>query len=100
MNGNGQRRGPLGLTRDPEQGLVAGVCAGIALRVGVNPWAVRILVVLFALFFSIPAVLAYLLAAACLPRRGLEWHGNHSEREFWRSAGHSDQIEIGRQHEA
>lgn len=100
MKSDRQRRGPLGLTRDPEQGFIAGVCAGIALRLGVNPWAVRILTILFALFFSVAAVLAYLLAAVFLPRRTLEWHGRRSEREFWRSAGRDHGIEFGRQHEA
>lgn len=49
------------------QGLVAGVCAGIGRRLGIDPWLVR-----FAWLLSICAfgtgVLAYLILAFCLPR--------------------------------
>lgn len=99
MNGGYAVRGPLGLSRDTEQGLLAGVCAGIALRLGLNPWAVRIAVLVCGLIFSVATLLAYLLAAVVLPRRGLEWRGHQPEREFWRSAGRQA-IDMRRQHEA
>lgn len=85
MNGGHKTRGPMGLSRDPEHGILAGVCSGIALRLGLNPWTVRIAVLILGLLFSVATVLAYLLAVVALPRRGLEWHGRQPEREFWRS---------------
>ena len=50
-----------GLQRDPEDRVVAGVCAGVARQVGVDPLVVRVTTVVFALAGGVGIVL-YLLA--------------------------------------
>lgn len=56
------------LTRDTEQGILAGVCAGIARRVGLRPKVVRIVAVISLIAFTVPTVLAYGLIAWLAPR--------------------------------
>jgi phage shock protein PspC (stress-responsive transcriptional regulator) len=64
------RRVPIrGVTRDPDHALVAGVCAGIARRLGVDPILVRVAVVLAAAAGGAGAGL-YALAWAALPTDG------------------------------
>ncbi|MEA5445102.1 PspC domain-containing protein [Gammaproteobacteria bacterium AB-CW1] len=77
---------PLGLYRDPEWAVIFGVCAGLAGRIGVNPWGVRVLFLIGLVLFTWPTVIAYLTAALLLPRRGLIWRGGREERDFWRTA--------------
>jgi phage shock protein PspC (stress-responsive transcriptional regulator) len=56
------------LTRVPDEGMVAGVCAGFARYAGLDPTLVRVLAVV-ALFVGFPAVLVgYLVAWAIMPR--------------------------------
>ncbi len=58
------RRSPL--RRDTSEGVIGGVCAGIARQLGVSVAAVRIATVALALFFG-SGVAAYLIAWALLP---------------------------------
>lgn len=56
------------LTRVPSEGMIAGVCAGIARYAGIDPTIVRVLAVV-ALFIGFPAVfIGYLVAWAIMPR--------------------------------
>jgi len=56
------------LTRIPSEGMVAGVCAGLARYAGVDPTLVRVLAVV-ALCIGFPAVfIGYLVAWAIMPR--------------------------------
>ena len=48
-------------------GLVAGVCTGLARRFGVETWAVRFIWVMAVLFFG-AGLLVYFVLAVCLPR--------------------------------
>lgn len=57
------------LTRDTDQGILAGVCAGIARRLGLRPKVVRIAAVVSLVLFTAPTVIAYLLIAWLAPRR-------------------------------
>lgn len=81
-----ERSVPLGLYRDPEDGVIFGICAGLARRIGVNSWGVRVLALVGLALITAPVVTAYLLLALLLPRRGLVWRGRQNERDFWRSA--------------
>ena len=72
------------LYRDPRRGWIAGVCAGLADYFGLGPGFVRVLTVLSAMFFTIPTVLAYLVAAAALPRRPEQLYASSEEERFWR----------------
>ena len=56
------------LTRVPDEGMIAGVCAGFARYAGVDPTVVRVLAVI-ALVVGFPAVfVGYLVAWAIMPR--------------------------------
>ncbi|RMH38579.1 MAG: PspC domain-containing protein, partial [Gammaproteobacteria bacterium] len=50
------------LYRLPDEGKIAGVCAGIARYLGLETWVVRIIALSFLLFSGGTAVLAYFLA--------------------------------------
>jgi phage shock protein C len=59
----------LRLWRDPENGIIAGVMAGVAEYVGVRPWQARALALLALMLFPPYAFLAYVVAALLLKRR-------------------------------
>ena len=54
--------------RRPDGALLAGVCAGIAGRLGWNTWALRLLFVLGLLIKPVPTGLVYLVLAFLVPR--------------------------------
>lgn len=72
------------LYRDPRRGWIAGVCAGIGDYFGLSPGFVRLLTVLSAMFFTVPTVLAYIIAAAALTRRPERLYASSEEERFWR----------------
>jgi len=53
--------------RRPDGALLAGVCAGIAGRLGWNTWALRLLFVLGLLIKPVPTGLVYLALALLMP---------------------------------
>src|SRR5262245_63523454 len=57
---------PAGLARDRDDGLVAGVCAGVARWIGVDPLVVRVATVILALANGV-GVVAYVVAWVLLP---------------------------------
>jgi phage shock protein C len=57
------------LYRDASQGLIFGVCAGLAWWLGVKRWAVRLAAVLLLLIWPGFALVSYLIAALVLDRR-------------------------------
>ena len=74
------------LRRDPAHGLVAGVCSGLAARLGVDPWVVRIgwLATLAAGGVGLPLyVLAWLMVPADGPERPLVRRLLSSRRDAW-----------------
>lgn len=76
---------PHRLYRDPQRGVLGGVCTGIADYFGVQPAVVR-LAMLFALFFfSVPLVIAYVIALMVLPVRPAQVYRNAEEEAFWRT---------------
>jgi len=72
------------LYRDPEHGILAGVCAGIADYLGVERIVVRLAFVLGLVFFIVPAGLAYILLAIALPTRPPALYRSDEEATFWR----------------
>jgi signal transduction histidine kinase len=58
------------LRRDTERGLVAGVLAGLAARIGVDPVVLRVAFVIGAIASGGLALLAYVVAWAALPAAG------------------------------
>ncbi|WBA18815.1 envelope stress response membrane protein PspC [Salinivibrio kushneri] len=58
------------LYRDPENGRIAGVCAGLANHFGMETWLVRILIVsAFLLGFGFFVVVAYIAAVLILDKK-------------------------------
>jgi phage shock protein C len=61
-----------GLYRDPAQGWIAGVCAGLGERFAVNAGAIRLVFILLALLGTpILAVVLYAVLAVLIPVRPL-----------------------------
>ena len=58
------------LRRDPEHGVVAGVCAGISERVGVDPVLLRIGFVVLVIATAGLGVIAYVIAWLVIPAKG------------------------------
>ena len=72
------------LYRDPEHGILAGVCAGIADYLGIERIVIRLAFVVALVFFIVPAALAYILLAIALPKRPPQLYRSADEAAFWR----------------
>ena len=80
--------GPLrGFYRDRENGLVFGVCAGIADRFNFRVGTVRVLAVISLLLFFWLTIAVYLGATLLIREKPLVYSGRRSEYEFWRRYG-------------
>ncbi len=75
---------PHRLYRDPQHGVVGGVCAGIADYFGFRPGLVRLAVALGLFFFTPPVILAYVIAVLVLPVKPPVVYRNPEEEAFWR----------------
>jgi phage shock protein C len=82
----GGRDGYFRLYRDPAQGWLLGVCAGIAQYFGITALAVRLVTVLGLVFFTLPTVLAYVAAAIVLRPRPAGLYRDRDEERFWTRA--------------
>lgn len=83
---SGHRHG-RGLYKDSEDGILMGVCAGIANYFDVSRNGTRLFVVIAALFMFWPIVIAYFVAGFVLKHRPLCYCGR-DERDFWRRSSH------------
>jgi len=61
--------------------LLAGVCAGIAGKLGWNVWALRALFVVFLLVKTLWAIAAYVVLALALHLLGDGWPGKERQRD-------------------
>lgn len=79
------RRGEgSGLYRNGEEGIILGVCAGLADHFGLYAWVVRILAIVALSLMTMPVLVAYLILGLLLPERPLSYGGDRdSERSFW-----------------
>lgn len=75
---------PFRLYRDTERGILAGVCAGIADYIGVEPIAVRLAAVLGLFFFFVPTIIAYVLLAIALRPKPPALFSSRDDEAFWR----------------
>lgn len=71
--------------RDTERGVILGVCAGIADFFDWPVWLTRVATLALGWIFTVPVVVAYLVAAALLPERPLRYYGDGDERTVWQS---------------
>jgi phage shock protein C len=76
---------PHRIYRDPDNGVLLGVCAGIAAYFGISSGKVRFGAVVLAFFFFPHVVIAYLAAAVFLKRRPRLLYRSPDEEVFWRS---------------
>lgn len=75
---------PGRLWRDPERGWLAGVMAGLADYLGLQPWQARAMGLLVLIFFPPFAVITYIVAAVLIPRRPRRAPLAPGEEGFWR----------------
>lgn len=73
--------------RDSEQGMILGVCAGLADKFGFRLGPLRVVCVLALLLFTVPTLLIYVVAGLLLPGKPLTYYGGRDERELWRRRG-------------
>ena len=76
---------PRRLYRDTENGMLAGVCAGIADYFGFNLKALRWLVFLGCFFFMPALLICYVVAAFVLPTKPAGMYHSEVEESFWRT---------------
>ena len=81
---HGHEPSPNRLYRDPFNGKLMGVCAGIADYFGFDVWPVRFAAILALIFFTLPTIIAYLLAGALLDRKPADMYATGEEEELWR----------------
>ena len=75
------------LWRDTDRGIIAGVCAGIAGYVGVEPIVIRLVAVLGLVFFLPPTIVAYVILALVLRPKPPALYASADEEAFWRGVG-------------
>ncbi len=76
---------PTKLFKIPQQGRVAGVCAGVADYLDISVGAVRFLTVVLAIFTSIiPALIIYAVLAMVLDAKPYDLYEDEQEEEFWK----------------
>ena len=79
------RKSPVKLYKNPEQGRIMGVCAGVADYTGVNVSAVRMLTIILAIFTGFWLVLiGYFILGAILEPKPQDLYADDEEEEFWR----------------
>lgn len=75
------------LYRDQENGLLMGVCAGLADYFEWPLVAVRVVAAGLLFFWFVPTVVVYITAGLLLRDRPLCYRGPDDEPEFWRREG-------------
>lgn len=75
------------LWRDTGRGILAGVCAGIADYIGVEPIVVRLAAVLGLIFFFPPTIVVYVILALVLRPKPPALYASGEEEAFWRGVG-------------
>lgn len=73
------------LYRDRDNGMIFGVCAGIAHYFDINVVAARLGAVIGLLVAFVPTAIIYVLATLLLKERSLGRRESRRERDFWRS---------------
>ncbi len=80
-------RNPHRIYRNPANGWLSGVCAGLADYFGMAPLLVRFLMVCTWIVFPLGflATIAYVVASFTLPKRPERPYRSRDEEQFWRS---------------
>jgi phage shock protein C len=72
------------LWRDTDRGIVAGVCAGIADYLGIEPIIVRLAAVVGLVVFFVPTIIGYVILAVALRPKPPALFESRDEEAFWR----------------
>ena len=83
------RANPHRLYRDRENGMIAGVCAGLAEYFGFNRRGVRLVVAVSALFFMPFVIVSYIVLAVILPTKPVEETMDEEKADFWRDVSNA-----------
>ena len=75
------------LWRNTDRGILAGVCAGIADYIGVEPIVMRLVAVVCLVFFFPPTIVAYVILALVLRPKPPALYASPDEEAFWRGVG-------------
>lgn len=86
---------PRRLYRDTENGVFAGVCAGIADYFGFSVTALRWIVALSCLFFFPALFFFYVLAAFLLKKKPANLYNDENEESFWRTVRRDPHYAVG-----
>ena len=90
MNDFYKRKNPHRLFRDKENGMLAGVCAGIAEYAGLNLKGTRIVVALLCLTPMLGfIVISYIVLAIVLPVKPVGLYETQEQAEFWRGVSNA-----------
>jgi phage shock protein C len=76
---------PHRLYRNRDEGVIAGVCAGIADYVGMRVWQVRAIALIALAIAPPPTLIVYLILAIVLRSRPARLYRNQEEERFWQS---------------
>lgn len=75
---------PSRLYRDRDNGILAGVCSGVARYFGIQPWHVRLAVIVGLFFFAPPVAIGYVILALMLPNAPDRLFKSEADERFWR----------------
>ncbi|OHC75654.1 MAG: hypothetical protein A3G18_00410 [Rhodospirillales bacterium RIFCSPLOWO2_12_FULL_58_28] len=75
---------PTRLYRDPANGHLMGVCAGIADYFDISPSTVRVIAVISLVFFTVPTAIAYFAAGMMLEAKPATLYASREQEDFWR----------------
>ena len=85
-----RRSNPHRLYRDRQNGMIAGVCAGIAEYAGLNVKGTRIVLALLCLTPMLGLIIvSYIALAIVLPVKPDELYQNTEQAEFWRGVSNA-----------
>lgn len=77
------------LYRDPRNGKLMGVCAGIAGYIGWNVTFTRVIAIMALIWFHVLALVAYFALGFLLPLKPDDGRDTDTDEKYWRSARHS-----------
>ena len=77
------------LYRDPRQGKLMGVCAGVADHLGWNLTLTRVIAIMALIWLHILALVAYVVLGFLLPIKPDDGHDADPNEKYWRSARRS-----------
>jgi len=78
------------LYRNPETGIIMGVCSGLAEFFDFDVWVVRVLAVVSLLVFTTLTLIVYFVLGFLLRDRPLRYQGREEESHFWRRRSHGE----------